>query len=278
MNLTDLCPESLQLQLFQYGTFQNAQNGFVHKKRAPCTIIAQALRGEYEITTPRGYGCTGEGGIFLAKAGEELSIVHHARNKTEKMSAQWLHISYQFINGLDPVFFLDLPVVLKNKQATPFGKILKDIGALSKSDAKNNFENLVGQINGGFSLLPMLENISKPNTQLSDQMINDTRLTNVFQYVNSHLEKEITPLELAKIAHLSLSHFHSLFQSLVGQTPMAYIKRMRINKAQKFLVVTKASIKEIASNLGFKNAYHFSREFSKELGVPPSEYRETHTH
>lgn len=275
MSMNELRPENLHIQLFQYGACEFSQNGWVHKKRAPCTIIAQALKGEYEITTPRGHGSTGEGGFFLAKAGEELTIVHHAKSKTEKMSAHWLHIDYQFINGLDPVCFLNLPVIVKGSKAVPFAKELKKIEILTQ---KNNFENLIGKISVGFSFLALLESVSSKNDLLSDQLLNDSRLEKVFQYISNNLEKEILPIELAKLSHLSLSHFHALFQNLIGQTPMAYIKKMRINKAQKYLVSTTASIKEVASNLGFKNAYHFSREFSKELGVPPSEYRTNHTH
>jgi AraC-like DNA-binding protein len=274
MKINELRPENLHIQLFQYGACEFSQNGWVHKKRAPCTIIAQALKGEYEIKTPRGQGRTGEGGFFLAKAGEELTIVHHAKSKTEKMAAHWLHIDYQFINGLDPVFFLKLPVIVKGSQAISFAKELKKIESLTQ---KNSFENLVGKISVGFSFLSLLESVSSKNELLSDQLMNDGRLEKVFHFIDNNLEKEIAPMELAKLAHLSLSHFHALFQNLVGQTPMAYIKKMRINKAQKYLVSTSAPIKEVASKLGFKNAYHFSREFSKELGVPPSEYRETHT-
>lgn len=277
INLGKIMPESLQIQLFQYGSSQFGQNGWVHEKRAPCTIIAQALRGEYEISTPRGHARTGEKGFFLAKAGEELKIVHHARNDKEKMSAHWLHIDYQFINGLDPVFFLDLPVVVKGKQAQFFSAILNEIGSAYKAKESNKLNNLVTQIKGGFEMLALLEEVSKSSANLSEQMINETRLQNVFSYITQNLEKEIKPLDLAKLAHLSLSHFHALFLAFVGQTPMHYIKRMRINKAQKLLVMTNASVKEVAIDLGFKNAYHFSREFSKELGVPPIEYRKTHT-
>lgn len=277
MNLEKIQPESLQIHLFQYGSSQFCKNGWVHKKRAPCTIIAQALSGEYEISTPRGHARTGEKGFFFAKAGEELTIVHHARSEKEKMSAHWLHIDYQFINGLDPVFFLDLPVVVKGKQAQDFSVILNAIGNVYKNNESKNLNSLVKQINGGFELLALLEAVSKPSEILSKQLMSDARLQNVFKHIAQHLEKEIKPSELAKLAHLSLSHFHALFQNLVGQTPMNYIKRMRINKAQKLLVMTNASVKEVASNLGFKNAYHFSREFSKELGIPPIEYRKTHT-
>lgn len=278
MNLDKLRPESLQIHLFQYGSSQFGKNGWVHKKRAPCTIIAQALSGEYEISTPRGHARTGEKGFFLAKAGEELTIVHHAKSEKEKMSAHWLHIDYQFINGLDPVFFLDLPVVVKGKQAIAFASVLNEIGLAYKDAQKKNLNNLVSQIKGGFELLSLLEAVSKPSHALSEQMIHDTRLQKVFSYIFQNLEKDIKPSELAKLSHLSLSHFHALFQELVGQTPMGYIKKMRINKAQKLLVMTGASVKEVAITLGFKNAYHFSREFSKELGMPPIEYRKLHSH
>lgn len=277
MHLNELLPENIHIQLFQYGSAQFEKNGWVHKKKAPCTIIAQAICGEYEIISPRGQGRTGEGGIFLAKGGEELTIIHHAKSSTEKMTAQWLHIDYQITNGLDPVFFLELPVVIKSKQANSFVEILQDIRQLWLSKS-NSMENIVGQIKHGYSVLSLLEKFSKSVLPLSNINLNDMRLAKVFQYIQEHLKDDIKPTELAKIANLSLSHFHALFQSHVGQTPMSYIKKMRINQAQKLLVTTNSDIKNIAINLGFKNAYHFSREFKKDLGVPPKEYRINHTY
>lgn len=61
-----------------------------------------------------------------------------------------------------------------------------------------------------------------------------------------------------------------LFHRYLETTPEAYINRFRMNYARQILLDRELSIKEVATLLGFKNQYYFSRVFKKCFGYPPS--------
>ena len=59
----------------------------------------------------------------------------------------------------------------------------------------------------------------------------------------------------------------------VGTTPMKYILSIRIRNAQALLETTDYNISNIASMVGYENAFYFSRLFKKQKGLSPAAYR-----
>jgi len=95
-------------------------------------------------------------------------------------------------------------------------------------------------------------------------------------YIEKHLDEEITLDKIAQIACFSPFHFHRIFSTLAGETPNTFIQRIRIEKAaQKLKNEGNTSISEIASDCGFVSAAHFSRTFRKYFGLTAKEFRET---
>ena len=76
-------------------------------------------------------------------------------------------------------------------------------------------------------------------------------------------------------AHLDISepHLRRIFKSKTGISPIKYITLLRIEKAKNMLKNSNCTVCEISSLCGFCDAYYFSREFKKEVGVSPTEYR-----
>jgi len=102
----------------------------------------------------------------------------------------------------------------------------------------------------------------------------DFRMNRAKGYMKSNLQQ---PLSLGGIADemgLSVSRFSHLFKSHTGLAPKQWLKRERLQKAARLLVMNPdLSIKEIAGEVCF-NSSRLSREFRKEFGVRPSDYRE----
>jgi len=101
-----------------------------------------------------------------------------------------------------------------------------------------------------------------------------TNFAPITNYINQHLAENITIEQLSAIAHLSSSRLYAVFQRWFHTSPMHYIKRQRVHTAANLLLSTEASITEIAERTGFTNPFHFSREFKRLMGVPPSAYRQ----
>lgn len=95
----------------------------------------------------------------------------------------------------------------------------------------------------------------------------------VVQYIDDNLTSKMTLAELASIAGVSRFHFVKLFRNTIGLTPMAYIERTRVRRAQQMLRRHELSIAEVAAALGFFDQSHFARRFRSWTGVGPGAYR-----
>lgn len=104
----------------------------------------------------------------------------------------------------------------------------------------------------------------------------DERIEKALSYIHSHIYEDINLDELAEKTYLSKDHFIRLFKQEVGTTPLQYINRKKIEKAQLILVTDSMSIKNIAFTLGFDDHPYFNRLFKKITGTTPQEYRRSY--
>lgn len=95
----------------------------------------------------------------------------------------------------------------------------------------------------------------------------------VFSHVERNLHRPLPLAELAALVHLHPTYFSNTFTQSIGMTPVRYVTRKRIERAQNRLLGSTAPIKEIAAGLGFADVFYFSRTFRRIVGVPPSDYR-----
>lgn len=91
------------------------------------------------------------------------------------------------------------------------------------------------------------------------------------------LEKNFTlPLSIAELASkacLSQGAFIRSFSARYGMPPIAYRKNLRITAAKHLLSVSGRSIGEIASNVGYRDIFAFSRTFKSLVGMTASDWR-----
>ena len=98
-------------------------------------------------------------------------------------------------------------------------------------------------------------------------------LQRVREYVEAHLEKNISLQMLASIAGLSMSHFARAFKQSQGVPPHEYLVRCRVRRVQELLATTDLPLSEIARASGFSDQSHCTRRFREQVGVTPSGYR-----
>lgn len=95
-------------------------------------------------------------------------------------------------------------------------------------------------------------------------------------YIEKHLNEELTLDKIAQIACFSPFHFHHIFSTITNETINVFIQRIRIEKAAHQLQNEEnTSISEIANKCGFGSVSHFSRTFRKYFGLTAREFRET---
>lgn len=83
--------------------------------------------------------------------------------------------------------------------------------------------------------------------------------------------------ELASMLKLSLGHFVRLFRLHQDMSPREFVIQARMDKAKVLLKTTLLNISEISEATGYRDVYHFSRQFRQKVGSSPSSYRSSHT-
>lgn len=77
--------------------------------------------------------------------------------------------------------------------------------------------------------------------------------------------------DLARDAGMGVSSFHRAFKEVTGETPLQYLKKVRLLKAKGLLVFEGKRVEETAYAVGYASPSQFSREFKRYFDVPPSE-------
>lgn len=94
----------------------------------------------------------------------------------------------------------------------------------------------------------------------------------VINYINLHLDEELTLALLAEKFKKNATSLSSSFSKEVGMNVTNYIHQTRINEAIRYFNTTKMSISEVALAVGFQDFAYFSRLFHKQVGCSPREY------
>lgn len=96
------------------------------------------------------------------------------------------------------------------------------------------------------------------------------RLRRVTDYIESHLERDLTLTELARVASLSGSHFKTLFKASVGLPVHTYVIQRRVERAKTLLQESRLSAAQVALDAGFAHQSHMARCMRRVLGITPS--------
>ena len=109
--------------------------------------------------------------------------------------------------------------------------------------------------------------------EIGEQMDYTERIQAAIDFIESHLETEITPSKVASVAGFSEYHFHRIFQTMLGESVADYMRKRRLSEAARMLKQTAANIREIAFKSQFETQESFTRSFKKMFGVSPLQYR-----
>jgi AraC family transcriptional regulator len=102
--------------------------------------------------------------------------------------------------------------------------------------------------------------------------LSKSKLQQVTEYINEHLDQDIKLIELAAIAQISPYHFLRLFKQSMGIAPHQYILQRRIDRAKYLLKESELSIADIAFRVGFCDQSHLTRCFKRLLGMTPKQF------
>lgn len=98
-------------------------------------------------------------------------------------------------------------------------------------------------------------------------------LRRVEDYVSQHLGEDLSVDGMAGLVDLSPFHFSRVFKQSTGMSPLQFVTRERITRAQQLVRETSRSLIEIALDVGYTSPSHFAQVFRRVVGVTPTEFR-----
>lgn len=94
------------------------------------------------------------------------------------------------------------------------------------------------------------------------------------EFIEDHLEDEVTILDVARAAGYSQFHYSRLFSKLLRCSIYDYIIKRKLSEACKVLLSENIKVVDVAYQFAFKSHESFSRAFKKLFGVPPSQVKD----
>ena len=90
-------------------------------------------------------------------------------------------------------------------------------------------------------------------------------------YLHSHYDQPLNVDILARQANMSASTFHEYFKRSTLLSPVQYLKRLRLLKAQQMLVAEGLGVAQVAHRVGYQSTSQFSREYKRYFSRSPGE-------
>ncbi len=99
------------------------------------------------------------------------------------------------------------------------------------------------------------------------------RMLDTLDHIHAQLDRDLDPHELARRAGFSPHHFHRVFRGMLGESVMAYVRRLRLERAALRLKHGAESVSVVALGSGYGSHEAFTRAFRERFGVAPSDFR-----
>lgn len=99
------------------------------------------------------------------------------------------------------------------------------------------------------------------------------KIAAVQAYIAAHYDQPVTLDDLAARFYLNKTYMCSAFRSECGMAPIAFITHLRMRMAAARLLDSRATVQEVAANVGYADSAYFSRIFKKAYGLSPEAYR-----
>jgi AraC-like DNA-binding protein len=216
--------------------------------------------------------------IFILEGKEVLaernSVIVFSKGTPQEYFAQGGSYTNDFIHfdveGERDLRNLPLNTLLVLPPTKQIGKILKEIYLEYISNNSNRSESTDLLLKLLFVKINELVAYKPQDTILYGYY--DT-LLNLRSLIYRHPEEKWTVERLSHEVNLSPSYFQRLYKQTFGTTCIADVIACKIQYAKTSLAATGGTVREIASLCGYENEEHFMRQFKREVGVTPTEYR-----
>ncbi len=202
---------------------------------------------------------------FSIKFGPEARIKAFVQKTYDKLSKTKVHLKQQQAYVLSVI-----SVIIRLMQQYEISLDNFEIISKAHIDISNKINNIDEFITWLEDIsLRLYKSMQEKRENVSKQVIMQAKMYIMENYTSTDLTVEL----ICKHLHMSTAYFSTLFKKEVGQTCIAYITELRLNKAIELLNTTDYKTYKIADMVGYTEQNYFSYVFKKKYGVSPSKYR-----
>ena len=122
-------------------------------------------------------------------------------------------------------------------------------------------------------LVRSIARVTRRNGRPVPSAANVAMIQRVCSFLKEHVGDGPSLRDLARMTHVSRSHFSRTFHSVVGMPLRGYVRELRLKQAYALLLTGKLSLTVVAVESGFYDLPHFDKAFRRRLGVSPRTFR-----
>lgn len=122
----------------------------------------------------------------------------------------------------------------------------------------------------------LLQTVEAPKTLANPELkggLAPWQIRKVTAHIESNLDRPLRSSDLAQLVRLSAAHFSRTFRNSFGCSPLEFVTRRRMERAQGLMLSTDLPLSRIAIDCGFADQAHFSRLFRRTVGESPRVWR-----
>jgi AraC-like DNA-binding protein len=188
--------------------------------------------------------------------------------------------AYQLWNAPLHPLFAELPEwhVVRAERTTrlePLGLALSMLAAEVQQDELGRESIVHGLVDVLFTYL-MRDIVARRGSEGSpgwSHAVADAHIRRAVAALHDDCARAWTLESLARAVNLSRSVLAERFREAMGDTPLSYLRTVRLQRAMRLLAEGNQTLEQVALAVGYHDAFGFSKAFKRAVGVSPGEYR-----
>jgi AraC family transcriptional regulator len=106
-----------------------------------------------------------------------------------------------------------------------------------------------------------------------NRSLTHAQLQQAIDYIHTHLDRDLSLVQIAGVINISPTYFASLFKRATGIPPHQYVINQRVERAKLLLTTTNLAIADIALQVGFSSQSHLTQQFKRLTRMTPKQVR-----
>lgn len=251
----------LDVEVFVGGFSKDIKDWPTHKfSEDPYWRLYLPVEGAFRMVYPDSIFTVKPGGLYLIPPQKPFQY-----ESISPCSHYWVHFMSEQLKACYPLGrATELPVDLE-QETMDFNAIMDRLKTCNTMEDVLELKLAVTK-----KLLPFLKQyLNNDITKIRQELFSE-----VLDYIDRNLEKEIMVRELSVRIGVSRTELSAMFHNAFKISPKRYILTCRITRAKMLLLRTSLTIKEIAAQVGYDNEFFFYRIFKKYTKLTPHTFRE----